>query len=77
MATALKITGIDLYSAGDISDTGKKVIGSENDSCYRRLFVEGEKATGAIVLGDKEAVKIAQRIISGKADITEFDPFLN
>ena len=77
MATVLKITGIDLYSAGDINADGREVISGGDESCYRKLFIAGNTASGAIVLGDREAVKLAQKIIAGKAGVDEFRTYTN
>jgi len=72
MSSSLKITGVDLYSAGDINRSDCDAIVSSGGSSYKKLLMKDRKATGAIVLGDAAALKIAQRVIAGTADPEEF-----
>ena len=53
LATRLKVSGIELFSAGDLSNGGDEVcINSSDHSIYRRLRFEGETLSGAVLLGD-------------------------
>ncbi len=75
MAATLKITGIDLYSAGSFDASGCDVLVSSNDTGYRKLLIDSGLAVGAIALGDREAVKAAQRVMDGKGELSEFRRF--
>lgn len=54
-ATKLKVTGIDLYSAGDIVGgpaTCDLVLRDRRAGVYKRLVLEGNRITGAVLYGD-------------------------
>jgi nitrite reductase (NADH) large subunit len=54
-ATKLKVTGIDLYSAGDIAgggDTEELVLRDRGAGVYKRLVLAGGRVTGAVLVGD-------------------------
>ena len=68
MSNTLKITGIDLYSAGDFNAPNCEMLVSEGDSSYKKLLLNINDPVGAIVLGDAEAVRIARKVIDRKAD---------
>ena len=54
-ATKLKVTGIDLYSAGDIvggPGTQDLVLRDRRAGVYKRLVLEGSRITGAVLYGD-------------------------
>jgi nitrite reductase (NADH) large subunit len=75
MAATLKVTGIDLYSAGNFDASGCDVMVSSSDNGYRKLLVDSGLAIGAIALGDHEAVKAAQRVMDGRGELSEFSRF--
>jgi nitrite reductase (NADH) large subunit len=75
MANSLKITGIDLFSAGDFNAKECEILVSEGAGSYRKLCVDLSNPLGAIVLGDPEAVKVAQKIMEGKAKPEEMKRF--
>jgi nitrite reductase (NADH) large subunit len=55
VATKLKVTGIDLYSAGDIvggPSTQDLVLRDRRSGVYKRLVLEGSRLTGAVLYGD-------------------------
>ena len=64
--TVLKITEIDLYSAGEFNAGDAEVFSAQGDSFYKKIVVRDKKAIGAIVIGDAEAVKRARQIMDGK-----------
>lgn len=74
-SNTLKITGIDLYSAGDFNATDCEVLVQGDNAGYRKFLLNKDHPRGAIVLGDREAVKTAQRVLEGKADPEEFKRF--
>jgi nitrite reductase (NADH) large subunit len=54
-ATKLKVTGVDLYSAGDIvggEGTEDLVLRDRRGGVYKRLVVAGNRLTGAVLYGD-------------------------
>lgn len=54
-ATKLKVTGIDLYSAGNIvggPGTQDLVLRDRRAGIYKRLVLEGNRITGAVLYGD-------------------------
>jgi len=66
----LKISGIDLFSSGDFS-ADAEIMRLSTDSKYIKLVHRGGTPVGAIVIGDPDAVKIAQRVMLRKAPIDE------
>lgn len=71
MSNVLKVTGIDLYSAGDFNAENSEIFASANDGAYKKLVIR-DNPVAAIVLGDSQAVKIAQRVMEGKSDPEDF-----
>jgi nitrite reductase (NADH) large subunit len=54
-ATKLKVTGVDLYSAGDIvggEGSEDLVLRDRHGGVYKRLVVAGKRLTGAVLYGD-------------------------
>ncbi|MFN4154084.1 MAG: nitrite reductase large subunit NirB [Paracoccaceae bacterium] len=54
-ATKLKVTGVDLFSAGDFADApGREdiVFRDPGRGVYKRLILEGEQLIGAVMYGD-------------------------
>jgi nitrite reductase (NADH) large subunit len=54
-ATKLKVTGVDLFSAGDFADApGREdiVFRDPGRGVYKRLILEGERLIGAVMYGD-------------------------
>jgi nitrite reductase (NADH) large subunit len=54
-STKLKVTGIDLFSAGDFSGgegTEDIVLKDPNGGVYKRLILKGNKLEGAVLYGD-------------------------
>lgn len=71
MANILKITGIDLYSAGDFNRKDLETLVSKGDKTYKKFLVDKTHPIAAIILGDSEAVKIARMVIDGKVATDE------
>jgi len=55
-ATTLKVTGVNLYSAGDFSGNGSEAIVLRDPSLgvYKKLFFKGNKLVGAVLYGDTQ-----------------------
>lgn len=74
-SSTLKITGIDVYSAGDIEAEEADLLSSKNEGVYRKLLLKNEKAVGAIVVGDSKAVMMASRVFAGETVTEEFKKY--
>ena len=74
-ATKLKITGVDLYSAGDFiggEDTEDLVVRDPRRGIYKRLVLRGSRLIGAVLYGDvKDGPWYFDLIQSGR-DISAF-----
>ncbi len=75
MSVMLKVTGIDLYSAGDFENSVAESVVSTEDNAYRKFLYNKDMPVSAIVLGDPDAIKAARKVIEGKADTDEFMKF--
>jgi len=71
VSNVLKITGIDLYSAGEFNAEDTEVFSCSVNGTYKKLLMKGNPVA-AIVLGDAKAVKIAQRVMEGKTSPEDF-----
>ncbi len=76
LSNVLKITGIDLYSAGDFNASGAEVYSSISDSSYKKLLLAEGKVVGIIVLGDADAVKTGQRVMERGGNPEDFKKLL-
>lgn len=72
MSVMLKVTGIDLYSAGDFKNSVAKSVVSTDSNAYRKFLYTRDMPVSAIVLGDPDAIKVARRVIEGRAAAGEF-----
>jgi nitrite reductase (NADH) large subunit len=70
-SNVLKVTGIDLYSAGDFNAENGEILISKNENEYKKVIIENNKLIGAIVLGNENAVKIASKVFEGKISVEE------
>ncbi|MFA6507964.1 MAG: FAD-dependent oxidoreductase [Treponemataceae bacterium] len=78
-SSQLKITGIDMYSAGDASvfalpeAESETVIKASDAIQYRKLRLGADgKPLVTMVIGEKAAIKIARKIMAGTANPEEF-----
>jgi nitrite reductase (NADH) large subunit len=72
-ATRLKVTGIDLYSAGDIvggEDTEDLVLRDRRAGIYKRLVVSGNRLAGAVLYGDVQDGSWYFDMIQERTDIS-------
>ena len=72
-AAQLKVTGIDLYSAGDFSDGDNReeiVLRDPNQGVYRRLVIEGNHLVGTVLYGDTSSMGWYFQMIKDKTDIS-------
>ena len=68
----LKVTGVDVYSAGDYMGLSSWSMLKLEDSRYLKAVYDDETPVGAIVVGDADAVKVAQKVMAGKAPLSDF-----
>jgi nitrite reductase (NADH) large subunit len=72
VATQLKVTGIDLFSVGDFSespDTESLVMRDARRGVYKRLVLQGDKVRGAVLYGDVKDGPWYQELIESKRAI--------
>ena len=67
----LKVTGIDLYSAGNFNTKNGEISISKNENEYIKFIIKNNQLIGAIVLGNANAVKITSKVFEGKASVEE------
>ena len=73
-ATKLKVTGVDLFSAGDFADgPGREdiVFRDPGRGVYKRLILEGERLLGAVMYGDTADGSWFFDLIKQGTDITD------
>ncbi len=74
-ATQLKVTGIDLYSAGDFAGaagTEALVMRDHGRSVYKRLIIRDNKLRGAVLYGDTSDGPWYVELMSAGCDIATF-----
>lgn len=71
LSVLLKITGIDLYSAGDFNKEGTKSVVHKTDSIYVKFLYNDVDPVAAIVIGDMNIIKLARNVMEKKAEIKE------
>lgn len=74
-ATKLKVTGIELFSAGDFvggEGTEDLVFKDNKRSVYKRLVVKGNKLVGAVMYGDTKDGNWYFELIKQGSDISAF-----
>ena len=77
VSSLLKITGINVFSMGDVKAHGPGTLKAEDEASYKKLVVDDDKALAAMVVGDKAAIQTAQKIMAGKLEPVEFEKHLN
>jgi nitrite reductase (NADH) large subunit len=74
-ATILKVTGIDLFSVGNIetdADCQEQLFVDNQLDIYRKLIIKNQKLIGAILYGDTEHSHCYTKLISDNVPITPF-----
>jgi len=75
--TQLKISGIDIYRAGELDDSAEQLIlRSKTAGVYRRLVVRNERLVGAVLVGDKRGGNWYAELIDNKTNIKALRPAL-
>ena len=78
-ASGLKVTGIDLYSAGQfLEDERCQVVTLRDDEqgIYRKLIIRANALVGALLYGDISGALWYQELIRSGADIAPYKDFL-
>lgn len=71
-SSTLKVTGVDVFSSGDIFDEAAVSYRYKDGNTYYKLFVKENKLIGAILIGDiSYSTKVKKAIDSG-LDLKEF-----
>ncbi|MGL4521073.1 MAG: nitrite reductase large subunit NirB, partial [Bacilli bacterium] len=72
LGTTLKVTGIDLYSAGVINeDASMKTIRIENefDGIYKKIIIKNEKVVGFVLYGDSSDATRFMRFLTKEESV--------
>ncbi len=78
-ATGLKVTGINLFSAGQfLEDKECKIIKLFDDSkgLYRKLVIKNDRLVGVLLYGDISSSLWYQELIQSQEDITPYKKFI-
>jgi nitrite reductase (NADH) large subunit len=74
LSTQLKVSGVEVFSAGDfMEDEEKKSIKvfDEQDSIYKKIVLRGNKIVGAVLFGDSRDGNRLFAMIQKQADISD------
>ena len=74
-STKLKVSGVDVFSAGDFSSRGESediVLRDAARGVYKRLIIEGDKLVGAVLYGDTADGSWYFDLLKRGEDITPF-----
>ncbi len=74
LATKLKVTGVDLYSAGDFAegeDREEIVLRDATNGLYKRLILQDNKVIGVVMFGDTSDSGWFFQLIKDGTDISE------
>jgi len=70
--TQLKISGIDIYSAGELDDSAEQIfLRDPGAAIYRRLVIRDNRLIGAALVGDKNGGTWYAELIQNKQDIAD------
>lgn len=71
--TQLKISGIDIYSAGSFfSGSEDLFLHDQNAGIYRRLVIENDLLVGAVLVGDKRGGAWYSELIENETNVSAF-----
>ncbi len=75
VSTKLKVTGIDLFSAGDFqtsADTEELSFSDESAGIYRKIVLKDNKIVGAVMYGDTIDGSWYFQLMRDKTDVSDF-----
>jgi nitrite reductase (NADH) large subunit len=71
-ATQLKVSGIEVFSAGDFSESPTReslVLSDRRRGIYKRVVLEGNRICGAVLFGDTREAARLKELIAEQADV--------
>jgi nitrite reductase (NADH) large subunit len=71
-STQLKVSGIEVFSAGDFSERPNReslVLSDKRRGVYKRVVLEGNTVCGAVLFGDVREASRLRDLIADKTDI--------
>nr|MCX3330493.1 (2Fe-2S)-binding protein [Bacillus pacificus] len=74
LSTQLKVSGVEVFSAGDFNESdGKKAIKvfDEQDGIYKKIVLRENQIVGAVLFGDSSEGNRLFSMIQKEADISE------
>lgn len=74
LSTQLKVSGVEVFSAGDFMEDGEKKsikIFDEQDGVYKKIVLRGNKIVGAVLFGDSKEGNRLFSMIKKEADISD------
>ncbi|WP_435169274.1 nitrite reductase large subunit NirB [Paenibacillus glycanilyticus] len=74
VATKLKISGVDVFSAGVFAETSEHRVLLRQDSwkgTYKKVILQGNRIVGAILYGDVNDSALLTRCVRDEADMTD------
>lgn len=75
--TQLKISGIDIYRAGELNlDAEQLVLRDTASGTYRRLIIRDNRLIGAVLVGDKRGGTWYAELIGNRTNISALRPIL-
>ncbi len=70
-SSTLKITGVDVFSSGDISGEKSTLYSYKEENVYYKLFIKDNKLVGAILIGDISSSTKIKKAIDSEYDLRE------
>ncbi|MFH0347962.1 NADPH-nitrite reductase [Bacillus vallismortis] len=74
LSTQLKVSGVEVFSAGDFEESEEKKavkVFDEQDGIYKKIVLRGNQIVGAVLFGDSSEGNRLFSMIQKEADITE------
>ncbi|MCO4852046.1 NADPH-nitrite reductase [Bacillus vallismortis] len=74
LSTQLKVSGVEVFSAGDFDESEEKKaikVFDEQDGIYKKIVLRGNQIVGAVLFGDSSEGNRLFSMIQKEADITE------
>ena len=71
-ATQLKVSGIEVFSAGDFAESPTReslVLSDKRRGIYKRVVLEGNRICGAVLFGDTREAARLKELIAERADV--------
>ena len=70
--TRMKVTGISLFSAGDINKNDALINRITNNTSYQKTIIKNGNLIGAISIGDTKSASILAKIFEGKDELSSY-----